>query len=118
MIQAYYPFEAEKEILEMYGDEIARRMFGLPTTQSRRPHVGSRSSSGGGSSSDDQTTDEDDDEAHQEPYTPKDNMILLPSTASPIKEKWYVCTLTTQLSLTESGAAPASDIGIPLSSES
>lgn len=30
--QAYYPFEAEKEILETYGDEIACRMFGLPSS--------------------------------------------------------------------------------------
>ncbi|GAA5944797.1 uncharacterized protein JCM15063_001669 [Sporobolomyces koalae] len=30
--KAYYPFEAEKEILERYGDEIACRMFGLPTS--------------------------------------------------------------------------------------
>ncbi|GAA5912968.1 uncharacterized protein JCM6883_006273 [Sporobolomyces salmoneus] len=30
--KAYYPFEAEKEILETYGDEIACRMFGLPTS--------------------------------------------------------------------------------------
>ncbi|GAA6059119.1 hypothetical protein JCM10212_003866 [Sporobolomyces blumeae] len=30
--KAYYPFEAEKEILESYGDEIACRMFGLPTS--------------------------------------------------------------------------------------
>ncbi|KWU42457.1 hypothetical protein RHOSPDRAFT_21167 [Rhodotorula sp. JG-1b] len=29
--KAYYPFEAEKEILEKYGDEIACRMFGLPS---------------------------------------------------------------------------------------
>ncbi|GAA5905979.1 hypothetical protein JCM5296_001307 [Sporobolomyces johnsonii] len=29
---AYYPFEAEKEILETYGDEIACRMFGLPSS--------------------------------------------------------------------------------------
>lgn len=25
--KAYYPFEAEKEILEKYGDEIASRIF-------------------------------------------------------------------------------------------
>ncbi|GAA6009429.1 uncharacterized protein JCM10292_004289 [Rhodotorula paludigena] len=30
--QAYYPFCAEKEILEKYGDEIACRMFGLPSS--------------------------------------------------------------------------------------
>ncbi|GAA5833679.1 hypothetical protein JCM11251_003203 [Rhodosporidiobolus azoricus] len=30
--KAYYPFEAEKEILEQYGDEIACRMFGLPSS--------------------------------------------------------------------------------------
>ncbi|GAA5881500.1 hypothetical protein JCM3774_000137 [Rhodotorula dairenensis] len=30
--KAYYPFEAEKEILEKYGDEIACRMFGLPSS--------------------------------------------------------------------------------------
>ncbi|BGP43762.1 hypothetical protein JCM10449v2_007819 [Rhodotorula kratochvilovae] len=30
--QAYYPFEAEKEILEKHGDEIACRMFGLPSS--------------------------------------------------------------------------------------
>ncbi|GAA5902514.1 hypothetical protein JCM6882_002772 [Rhodosporidiobolus microsporus] len=30
--KAYYPFEAEKEILETYGDEIACRMFGLPSS--------------------------------------------------------------------------------------
>ena len=31
-VQAYYPFEAEKEILEKHGDEIACRMFGLPSS--------------------------------------------------------------------------------------
>lgn len=30
--QAYYPFAAEKEILERFGDEIACRMFGLPSS--------------------------------------------------------------------------------------
>ncbi|GAA6017455.1 hypothetical protein JCM10207_008231 [Rhodosporidiobolus poonsookiae] len=30
--KAYYPFEAEKEILETYGDEIACGMFGLPSS--------------------------------------------------------------------------------------
>ncbi|GAA5988472.1 hypothetical protein JCM11641_007161 [Rhodosporidiobolus odoratus] len=30
--KAYYPFAAEKEILETYGDEIACRMFGLPSS--------------------------------------------------------------------------------------
>ncbi|KAJ8291470.1 Ergothioneine biosynthesis protein 1 [Rhodotorula toruloides] len=30
--KAYYPFAAEKEILERFGDEIACRMFGLPSS--------------------------------------------------------------------------------------
>ncbi|GEM11237.1 hypothetical protein Rt10032_c14g5254 [Rhodotorula toruloides] len=30
--RAYYPFAAEKEILETFGDEIACRMFGLPSS--------------------------------------------------------------------------------------
>ncbi|GAA5868052.1 hypothetical protein JCM8547_000789 [Rhodosporidiobolus lusitaniae] len=35
-VEAYYPFNAEKEILEQYGDEIACRMFGLPSSVLRK----------------------------------------------------------------------------------
>ncbi|KAK4051527.1 hypothetical protein OIV83_002667 [Microbotryomycetes sp. JL201] len=37
--QAYYPFEAEREILDKHGDEIAARMFGLPTRTSSNQHT-------------------------------------------------------------------------------
>jgi len=53
--KAYYPFEAEKEILEKYGDEIACRMFGLPTSilleqeqEQKQKHSNGETGSGNG----------------------------------------------------------------------
>ncbi|KAM0789841.1 hypothetical protein ACM66B_006688 [Microbotryomycetes sp. NB124-2] len=42
--KAYYPFEAEREILDKYGDEIAARMFGLPSHTTR--HASAHGSDG------------------------------------------------------------------------
>ncbi|GAA6013912.1 hypothetical protein JCM11491_000470 [Sporobolomyces phaffii] len=46
--KAYYPFEAEKEILATYGDEIACRMFGLPTSILRQDKEEKRDDENGG----------------------------------------------------------------------
>jgi hypothetical protein len=61
--QAYYPFQAEKEILETYADEIACRMFGLPTSILRK----------------------DDGEEKEEKYKQS-----RPEKVGANKEKWFV----------------------------
>ncbi|ORY82904.1 histidine-specific methyltransferase [Leucosporidium creatinivorum] len=67
--RAYYPFEAEKEILQTHGDEIAARMFGLAVQDS--PPSGNDS---------DEEQQQQQQDVHHGP-SPAAN-------GAPLKEKW------------------------------